>query len=119
MRVCVFGQMRPALEAHQLHEKLREVTGQDQVPFGLGVLRCADTTLAAETCEEMFTPKSPHIRMGLDGVEIFSNGSGSHHELRKLHTRTDLILSATSKGGGAYIYANQQVRGRGCTMPTL
>jgi hypothetical protein len=40
---------------------------------------------------------SPHIHMGLDGVEIFTNGSGSHHELRKLNVRFDLIKSATSK----------------------
>jgi hypothetical protein len=35
--------------------------------------------------------------MGLDGVEIFTNSSGSHHELRKLHTRIDLIKEATQK----------------------
>lgn len=35
--------------------------------------------------------------MGLDGVEIFCNSSGSHHELRKLHTRVDLIREATQK----------------------
>jgi len=35
--------------------------------------------------------------MGLDGVEIFTNSSGSHHELRKLHTRVDLIKEATLK----------------------
>lgn len=35
--------------------------------------------------------------MGLDGVEIFTNSSGSHHELRKLHTRVDLIKEATQK----------------------
>lgn len=40
---------------------------------------------------------SPHISMGLDGVEIFTNSSGSHHELRKLDTRIDLIKAATAK----------------------
>lgn len=35
--------------------------------------------------------------MGLDGVEIFTNSSGSHHELRKLHTRVDAIREATQK----------------------
>ena len=59
-------------------------------------------------CEELFTPASPHILMGLDGVEIFTNSSGSHHELRKLHTRIDLIKEATLKVGGIYLYANQQ-----------
>ena len=35
--------------------------------------------------------------MGLDGVEIFTNSSGSHHELRKLNTRINLISEATEK----------------------
>jgi NAD+ synthase (glutamine-hydrolysing) len=67
--------------------------------------------------------------MGLDGVEIFTNSSGSHHELRKLNTRVELIKEATLKVlpspitssdriftlhhvsiklGGVYLYANQQ-----------
>lgn len=45
----------------------------------------------------MISGFSPHIQMGLDGVEIIANGSGSHHELRKLHTRLDLIRSASGK----------------------
>ena len=80
------------------------------------MLCTSGTVLGTETCEELFTanryshplslspslplslpPSSPHIAMGLDGVEIFTNGSGSHHELRKLHKRVDLIKSATSK----------------------
>ena len=35
--------------------------------------------------------------MGLDGVEIFTNSSGSHHQLRKAYIRVDLVKSATSK----------------------
>jgi len=46
--------------------------------------------------------------MGLDGCEIYTNSSGSHHELRKLHVRVELIVSATLKSGGIYLYANQQ-----------
>lgn len=44
-----------------------------------------------------FAFASPHILMGLDGVEIFTNSSGSHHELRKLNTRVNLISQATEK----------------------
>lgn len=40
---------------------------------------------------------SPHILMGLDGAEIFTNSSGSHHELRKLYRRVELIKEATLK----------------------
>lgn len=46
--------------------------------------------------------------MGLDGCEIFTNSSGSHHELRKLHRRLELIQTTTHFGGGVYLYANQQ-----------
>jgi NAD+ synthase (glutamine-hydrolysing) len=73
-------------------------------------LQLDDAVLASETCEELFTPDAPHISLGLAGVEVFSNGSGSHHQLRKLDQRLNLILSATAKAGGVYLYANQ----RGC-----
>jgi hypothetical protein len=58
-------------------------------------------------------PQAPHISLALAGVEIISNGSGSHHQLRKLDTRLDLICSATAKAGGVYLYANQQARRAG------
>eukprot|EP00392_Amoebophrya_sp_AT5.2_P017574 g17955.t1 len=77
------------------------------VPIGIFVLRCNGCVLGAETCEELFTPNSPHITMSLDGVHIITNGSGSHHQLRKLKQRVDLIRSATEKSGGIYLYANQ------------
>jgi len=85
------------------------------VPFGDAVVSTIDTCIGVELCEELFTPSryvvrfvsgvrlglinfiSPHILMGLDGVEIFTNSSGSHHELRKLHTRIELIKEATLK----------------------
>ena len=59
-----------------------------------------DTCLATETCEELFTLDAPHIKLALDGVEIIANGSGSHHQLRKLDKRIDLVRGATSKSGG-------------------
>jgi hypothetical protein len=34
---------------------------------------------------------------------------GSHHQLRKLNQRVDLIHNATRKNGGLYLYSNQQV----------
>ena len=78
-------------------------------PFGFFALESHDgVTIASETCEELFTPNSPHIALGLDGIDIVSNGSGSHHELRKLHTRVSLMQSASSKSGGVYMYANHQ-----------
>lgn len=52
-------------------------------------------TLASCCCGQ-----APHISLALAGVEVISNGSGSHHQLRKLDTRMDLIRSATAKVGG-------------------
>ena len=101
--------LRPRhFEEHYLPDMIRLVTGQETVPFGDVVLATRDTVMAPEICEELFTPNSPHVHLGLDGVEIFTNGSASHHELRKLQRRVDLMRSATSKIGGAYLYANQQ-----------
>ena len=99
-----------AMDDHILSDILRSVTKQETVPIGVGIIKTAETLLAAEMCEELWTSTSPHIDLFLSGVEIIGNGSGSHHELRKLNSRLDLIKSATSKAGGVYLYANQ----RGC-----
>ncbi|KAN0113835.1 glutamine-dependent NAD synthetase [Russula decolorans] len=95
-------------EEHYLPRIVQAVTGQVKVPFGDCVVSTLDTCIGVELCEELFTPASPHILMGLDGVEIFTNSSGSHHELRKLNRRVELIKEATLKLGGVYLYANQQ-----------
>ncbi|KAF8433258.1 hypothetical protein L210DRAFT_3623180 [Boletus edulis BED1] len=95
-------------EDHFLPRIIQAVTKQVKVPFGDCVVSTVDTCIGVELCEELFTPASPHITMGLDGVEIFTNSSGSHHELRKLYTRIELIKEATLKLGGVYLYANQQ-----------
>uniref|UniRef100_A0A8C0GLE0 Glutamine-dependent NAD(+) synthetase n=1 Tax=Chelonoidis abingdonii TaxID=106734 RepID=A0A8C0GLE0_CHEAB len=81
---------------------------QETVLFGDAVLATKDTCLGSEICEELWAPNSPHIEMGLDGVEIFTNSSGSHHVLRKAHTRVNVVNSATAKSGGIYVLANQK-----------
>ena len=95
-------------EEYQLPKFISKITGQARVPFGDCIVQTLETRLGCETCEELFTPESPHIAMALDGVEIFTNSSGSHHELRKLDTRLKLITEATKKCGGIYLYANQK-----------
>ena len=64
-------------------------------------------TFGTEMCEELFTSDPPNTHMALDGVDIFTNGSGSHHQLRKLDHRVHLMRHATIQGG-VYLYANQQ-----------
>ena len=95
-------------EPYTLPHEIVELTGQRKIPIGIAAIATTDTLLAAETCEELFVPMSPHIHFGNAGVEIIANGSGSHHELGKLRTRTELIRNASAKNGGVYLYANQQ-----------
>ena len=84
---------------------------QTTAPFGTQSLQFADgVSVGVESCEEMWTPRATHIELALQGVEIIGNGSGSYHELRKLNQRLELIVSATRKCGGVYLYSNQ----RGC-----
>ena len=78
------------------------------VPFGVAALRFSDgVTLGCETCEELFTARPPHIDLALQGVDIIANGSGSHHQLRKLDHRLELMKHASRTSGGVYLYANQ------------
>ena len=84
-------------EDYRLPPMIQAVTGQQMCPIGDAALIFNDTSIASETCEELFTPNAPHIRSCLAGVEVISNGSGSHHQLRKLDKRLDLIRSATAK----------------------
>ncbi|KAF6029406.1 hypothetical protein EB796_012285 [Bugula neritina] len=94
------------VEEHYLPGIIRAITDQSTVPFGDAVISTRDTCLGSEICEELWSPASRHIEMSLDGVEIITNGSGSHHQLRKGYVRRDLIKSATMKAGGIYCFAN-------------
>lgn len=96
------------VEQYYLPRLVRKITGVTKVPFGDAVISTPDTCLGFETCQELFETQAPHLDMSLNGVEIMTNSSGSHHELRKLDTRISLIQEATRKSGGIYLYANQQ-----------
>ena len=87
------------VEEYYMNASLTKLQGNRSVPFGDCILSLPDTTLAAETCEELFTPKAPHIDYCLNGVEILTNSSGSHFTLRKLEQRLQLICEATRKSG--------------------
>ncbi|TRZ01942.1 hypothetical protein DNTS_032275 [Danionella cerebrum] len=96
------------IEEYFLPRMIQDITGQSTVAFGDGVLSTKDTCIGSEICAELWNPRSPHIDMGLDGVEIFTNSSASYHELRKADKRVNLIKSATNKSGGIYLFANQK-----------
>jgi len=98
------------LEELALPRIITEVTGQTTVPIGDGVLALKDTVLGYEICEELWNPAATHIDLGLDGVEIIVNGSGSYMQLRKAYVAVELVRSATLKSGGCYMFSNL----RGC-----
>mmetsp|Transcript_44331 Transcript_44331/g.43020 ORF Transcript_44331/g.43020 Transcript_44331/m.43020 type:complete len:416 (+) Transcript_44331:263-1510(+) len=97
-----------AVEEFYLNNTIAQITGQQTTSFGNAVIQCLDTSVGCETCEELWVPHNPHVDYGLDGVEIIANGSGSHHELRKLDYRLGLIQHSTKRNGGVYLYANLQ-----------
>ncbi|PWA88808.1 glutamine-dependent NAD(+) synthetase [Artemisia annua] len=96
------------LEEFQLPSEISEALSQKTVPFGYGFMQFLDTAVAAEVCEELFTPIPPHTELALNGVEVFMNASGSHHQLRKLDLRMRAFIGATNTRGGVYMYSNHQ-----------
>jgi NAD+ synthase (glutamine-hydrolysing) len=90
MRWFTAWTLRNTVELVHLPSEIREIAGQATAPFGDGVIRTPDAVFGTESCEELFTPQSPHIALSLAGVEIFTNGSASHHEFQKLSTRIDV-----------------------------
>lgn len=92
----------------QLPSAISEAIFQTTAPFGFGYIQFLDTSIAAETCEELFTGGAPHVGLAYNGVEVFMNASGSHHQLRKLNVRIDAVKSATWLCGGVYMYSNHQ-----------
>jgi len=98
------------IESFRLPKFIQDCTKQVTVPFGDAIIQTLDALIGSEICEELWTPLASHLQLALDGVEIISNGSSSHHQLRKVEKRINLIQNATSKCGGIYLYSNQ----RGC-----
>lgn len=90
---------------------------QETAPFGDAILRfCSKESsnsflIGLETCEELWIGTPPHISMYACGADAVLNASASHHELRKLDRRIELVKAASrSNGGGLYAYTNL----RGC-----
>lgn len=98
------------IEDHTVPDFIQKCTDQYTVPFGDAVIQTLDALIGTELCEELWSPLASNLNLALDGVEIISNPSGSHHQLRKVNKRIQLIQNATTKSGGIYLYANQ----RGC-----
>ena len=85
------------METFRLPLQIQSVTGQSDCPIGDAVLVFNDCVLASETCEELFTPAAQNIGLALAGVEVITNGSGSHHQVCAAmpHTHCAFILLST------------------------
>ena len=79
---------------------------QKTCKMGIAIVSCNDTEIATEVCEELWVPRNIHVDLCLDGAEIISNSSGSHHELRKLNYRLNLIQNASARNKCVYMYSN-------------
>lgn len=93
------------------------VSGARECPFGarVALIDPNGVSISFEICEELWAPQACHVDLYLGGVDIIGNGSASHHELRKLRTRIDLVRNASRSSGGVYLYSNQ----RGCDSGRL
>jgi len=93
-------------------DKFEEFTYKDgngiyqKTPIGVGIINCHGVLIAAELCEELWVPNSINSDFYLNGVDIVLNASGSHFETGKLEKRTKMIIEATRRSGGVYVYAN-------------
>ncbi|KAI3840511.1 hypothetical protein MKX03_000798 [Papaver bracteatum] len=99
---------RDQLAEFQLPSDVAGALSQTSVPSGYGYIQFLDTAVAAEVCEELCTPVPLHAELALNGVEVFLNASGSHHQLRKLDVRLRAIIGATHTCGGVYMFSNHQ-----------
>ncbi|CAI2359539.1 unnamed protein product [Moneuplotes crassus] len=96
------------VEDFTLPKVITNITGQKKTKIGVAIVKLNDTEYAHEICQEMYEPSNPAAELYLDGAEIICNSSGSHHHLRKLNKRLQLITTSTHKSGGVYVYSNQQ-----------
>lgn len=97
------------LEKYYLSEKLKHATKHHQqifAPFGFAYLQLKNCKLASEICEELWLNKPIHKYLFNSGVEIITNGSGSHFEEFKTQKRYELIKNATNISGGCYLFSN-------------
>ncbi len=80
------------VEDYYLPRIAQRLTGEKKCLIGDALISTIDTCMGAETCEELFTPRSPGLGMGLGGCEIIANSSGRYHELRNSTDRSGDIV---------------------------
>ena len=81
-----------------------------EVPFGTDILfrdpQCAQAAVAAEICEDLWTPVPPSSRHALCGACIVANLSASNEIIGKAEYRRLLVRSQSARLAAAYLYAD-------------
>lgn len=89
--------------------RLIEFAGE-QIPFGPQILfqskEMPDLVIAAEICEDVWSPLPPSIREAMEGALILVNCSASDETIGKDRYREELIAGQSARLIAGYVYAN-------------
>lgn len=82
----------------------------EKIPFGAGLLFQAscmeELVVAAEICEDVWSPVSPGACAAIEGATVIVNCSASDETVGKDRYRRDLIKGQSARLIAGYIYAN-------------
>ena len=92
-------------------QTVREITfGGKKIPFGPQILFQAEgmeeLVVAAEICEDVWSPAPPSIQAALEGATVIVNCSASDETIGKDTYRRALISGQSARLISGYIYAN-------------
>ena len=92
-------------------QKVREITFEGKkIPFGPQILFQAEgmeeLVVAAEICEDVWSPVPPSIQAALEGATVIVNCSASDETIGKDTYRRALISGQSARLISGYIYAN-------------
>ena len=86
------------------------VINGETVPFGMNILfKCSNMkgfVVAAEVCEDLWTPAPPSIKHALNGATVIVNTSASNETIGKDKYRYELVKGQSARLVCAYIYSS-------------
>ncbi|MBO5363836.1 MAG: NAD(+) synthase, partial [Clostridia bacterium] len=82
----------------------------EEIPVGPKLLFCSDTMeefrIAAEICEDLWSPASPGAHLAQSGATVLVNLSASNEVVGKGKIRKSLLSAQSSRAAAGYLYAN-------------
>ncbi|MCR4999679.1 MAG: NAD(+) synthase [Lachnospiraceae bacterium] len=87
--------------------------GMDPIPMGMNQLFCCETmpelVVAAELCEDLWTPNPPSVSHAMHGATVIVNLSASNELTGKSSYRRTLVTQQSARLYCGYIYASAGV----------